>query len=201
VNSIIGIYDTAELRSAVTAIADAQAGPTEGDTVDTVAGVASTVRFDARILHALRRIIRGFALYSKEILATSHITAPQLVCLLAVVESGPLTATAIGRRVHLSASTVVGILDRLEEKGLIARTRDDEDRRVVMVSATAQGIRLSKDAPSPLQQTLAKRLGALPELEQAAIALALERVVDLMNAQPDDAASASSGHSDGLPAP
>jgi hypothetical protein len=47
-------------------------------------------------------------------------------------------------------------------------------------------VELARRAPSPLQQTLAKALNALPELEQATIALALERVVTLMEAPPLD---------------
>lgn len=139
-------------------------------------------RYDLRVLRSLRGIIHSVDLYSKELAATNQITAPQLVCLLHAVNHGPVTATAIGRAVHLSASTVVGILDRLEEKGLIARQRSQEDRRLVQVRATPAGAELASRAPSPLQQTLAKALVALPELEQATIALALERVVTLMEA-------------------
>jgi DNA-binding MarR family transcriptional regulator len=143
--------------------------------------------YDLRILRSLRRIIRCVDLYSKQLSVSNQITTPQLVCLLAVVNNGPLTATAISREVHLSASTVVGILDRLEEKGLIARIRDRNDRRVVQVSATGAGVALSRQAPSPLQKTLANALNTLPELEQATIALSLERIVALMEAQGIDA--------------
>jgi DNA-binding MarR family transcriptional regulator len=143
-------------------------------------------RYDLRVLRSLRAIIRSVDLYSKELVATNQITAPQLVCLLHAVNHGPVTATAIGRAVHLSASTVVGILDRLEEKDLIARQRSQEDRRLVQVRATPAGAELANRAPSPLQQTLAKALVGLPELEQATIALALERVVTLMEAPPLD---------------
>lgn len=148
----------------------------------------AAARYDLRILRSLRRIVRSIELYSKQLESTNQITAPQLICLLAIVEHGPLTATAISREVHLSASTVVGILDRLEEKGLVARTRALDDRRVVQVTATTRGIELARRAPSPLQQTLANALNALPELEQATIALSLERVVTLMEAQRLDAA-------------
>lgn len=145
------------------------------------------VCYDLRILRSLRRIIRCVDLYSKQLSASNQITTPQLVCLLVVVNHGPLTATAISREVHLSASTVVGILDRLEEKGWVTRVRDRNDRRVVQVSATSAGVALSRQAPSPLQKTLANALNALPELEQATIALSLERIVALMEAQAIDA--------------
>jgi len=138
------------------------------------------VNYNVRILRALRRITRNIALHSKQLAACSHITAPQLVCLLAVIESGPLTATAISREISVSPSTVVGILDRLEEKGWIKRERSREDRRTVLVSATEEGREVARRAPSPLQKTLADALSALPELEQATITLSLERIVSLM---------------------
>ncbi len=136
--------------------------------------------YDLRMLRALRRITRAIALHSKQLAACSHITAPQLVCLHTIIASGPMTATAISREIHVSPSTVIGILDRLEEKGYIRRERGREDRRIVFVSATQEGVALAQSAPSPLQTTLADALNDLPELEQATMTLALERIVDLM---------------------
>lgn len=136
--------------------------------------------YDLRILRALRRITRAVALHSRQLSACSKITGPQLVCLRTVIEKGPMTATAISREVHVSASTVVGILDRLEDKGLITRERSRQDRRIVYITATDAGHKLAHDTPSPLQQKLAESLQVLPELEQATITLSLERIVDLI---------------------
>jgi DNA-binding MarR family transcriptional regulator len=152
------------------------------------AGHAEAEQPNLRILRAIRRIIRGVDLYSKQLTATTRITTPQLMCLLSVVKAGSMTATSISREIHLSPSTVVGILDRLEEKKLVRRQRNREDRRVVTVVATDEGRRTAQEAPSPLQKTLADALGALPKPEQAEIARSLERVVALMEAQHIDAA-------------
>jgi len=137
-------------------------------------------QYDLRILRALRRITRSIALHSRQLAAVSHITAPQLVCLRTVIELGPMTATAISKEMHVSPSTVIGILDRLEDKGLVQRERGREDRRIVFVSVTEAGRELASHSPSPLQQHLAEGLNALPELEQATITLALERIVTLI---------------------
>ncbi|SRR5699024_7053977 len=136
--------------------------------------------YDLRILRALRRITRSIALHSRQLSAYSNITAPQLVCLRAIVENGPITATAISREIHVSPSTVVGILDRLEDKGWVVRERGRQDRRIVFITATEQGKELAKNTPSPLQQKLSESLKELPEIEQATITMSLERIVDLM---------------------
>jgi len=145
-------------------------------------------RFDLHILRSLRRIIRAVDLYSGKLKSQHQITGPQLICLLAIVENGPLTATALARLVHVSSSTVVGILDRLERKELIRRTQDQRDRRQVNVAATDSGVLVANRAPSPLQDGLARALSKLSDLEQATIALSLRRIVDLMEVNEFDAA-------------
>ena len=145
-------------------------------------------RVDLRILKALRRIIRAIDLHSRK-LATNHkITVPQLVALNVILEGNPLSTSEIARRVHLSPSTVVGILDRLEAKKLILRQRSTKDRRLVLVELTEAGRRHIVDAPSPLQDRLTEALATLPEVEQQEIAAALERVVSLMEVREIDAA-------------
>lgn len=139
-------------------------------------------RYDLQVLQSLRQIIRAVDIYSRKLVANHELTAPQLICLLIIVENGASAASNIAKQAYLSASTVVGILDRLEKKGLIHRLRDSNDRRVVNVSATEKGLELAYNAPSPLQDSLANALKQLSELEQSTIALSLKRIVDLMEA-------------------
>jgi DNA-binding MarR family transcriptional regulator len=147
-----------------------------------------TERLDLRILRSLRRIIRAVDLHSRQLAIQHNVTGPQLICLLQVVQDGSVTVTSLARAVHLSPSTVIGILDRLEAKELITRQRDALDRRKVLVAVTDEGLAITNCAPSPLQDTLAEALHILPEMEQETIAAALQRVVDLMEARHLDAA-------------
>jgi len=139
--------------------------------------------YDLRILQALRRIIRAVDIHSRRLSTQYQITGPQLACLLAIKEYCPLTNANLAKRVYLSPSTVVGIIDRLEEKQLVARQRDSKDRRQVYISITAAGRQLVDAAPSLLQDTLSSALVELPEIEQVSITLALEKLVDLMEAR------------------
>jgi DNA-binding MarR family transcriptional regulator len=144
--------------------------------------------YELRILQALRRIIRTVDMHSHKLGSLHKITGPQLGCLLAAKEQGPLTSARLAKIVYLSPSTVVGIIDRLEEKGLVTRQRDSKDRRLVYISITPSGEKMVADAPSLLQDTLASALVTLPRQEQVAITMALEKLVDLMEARDVDAA-------------
>jgi DNA-binding MarR family transcriptional regulator len=145
-------------------------------------------RYDLQVLQALRRIMRATDLYSKRLAAEHQLTVPQLLCLLSIHEGEPLTATSIARRVHLSASTVVGILDRLGAKDLVVRRRDSADRRIVNVTLSERGMTVASGAPSPLQERFVRAFEKLPGTEQEMIASALQRIVDLMEAKDLDAA-------------
>lgn len=155
--------------------------------------------YDLRILQSLRRIIRAVEIHSRKLAQSYRITGPQLGCLLAIRESGPVTTTRLAHQVYLSPSTVVGIIDRLEEKGLVARQRSRADRRQVRIAITVEGEKLAASAPSLLQDTLADALKKLPEPEQVSITLSLEKVVDLMEARQIEASpvleTGSIGHS------
>lgn len=140
-------------------------------------------RYDLRILQSLRRIIRAVDIHSRKLVARHKVTGPQLVCLGAIAEECPTTATRIARQVFLSTSTVVGIIDRLQDKGLVRRERDSKDRRIVYVTATEEGLALIAQAPSPLQDTFTEALGNLPEKDQQTLTLSLEQIVDLLEAK------------------
>ncbi len=143
--------------------------------------------YDLKILQSLRRIIRAVDLHSRKLSMQYKITGPQLACLQVVNDQGPLTVSALARAVYLSPSTIVGILDRLEQKALVLRKRSRQDRRVVNIEITAAGQDLVHAAPSLLQETLSKALQRLPASEQISITGSLEKIVTLMEAQNIDA--------------
>ena len=139
-------------------------------------------RYGRRILHAVRRIIRAVDLYSRKLATEHEVTGPQLVCLNTIVELGPITATDLAHQIHLSASTVVRILDRLESRELIVRERQKDDRRRVHLTATIAGHELSAKAPYSEQHPLRAALKQLPLQEQERVTSLLERLVGLMDA-------------------
>ncbi len=135
---------------------------------------------DARLHSALRRIIHAYDTGSREVMSEFGITGTQLSCLAAVAAKDDTTARAVAREIHVGASTLVGVLDRLEAKGLVARLRDVGDRRRILLRATPAGKRLLRRAPSPLGRTLHGQFMRLPDKEQQRLASAAAQIADLL---------------------
>lgn len=135
---------------------------------------------EAVLVRSIRRIVRAVDLYSHRLRSEYGVTAPQLVCLTRVVESQPTTIKRLAAEVNLSASTIVGIMDRLEAKGWAVRERSTQDRRQVMLTATETGAKLVAETPSPIQDRLAAAMFRLPPEERAATADALAKIVDML---------------------
>lgn len=139
--------------------------------------------YDIRLMRSIRRIIRAVDLHSKALKQRTDFTTPQLVCLTALAQKGPLTLKGLSEAVDLSPSTALGIVDRLHAKGLVERRRGDKDRRQVMLSVTEAGQGSLLAAPYPLQHKLLDRFNELSELEQSTLTLGLERLVELLGAR------------------
>jgi hypothetical protein len=84
---------------------------------------------------------------------------------------------------HVSPQTVAGILKRLEQRGLITRARDENDRRSFSLELSAEGKRLSGEAPSLLRDQFRSELNRLQLWEATQILATLQRVATMMSAQ------------------
>ncbi|MBS0201550.1 MAG: MarR family transcriptional regulator [Planctomycetes bacterium] len=138
--------------------------------------------FERRILAALRRIVHAIDLHSRQLMSQCEVTTPQLVCLHMLSLEGRLTSKSLAEKIRINASTLVGILDRLEAKGLVARERSQEDRRSVFVTLTNEGVAFVAKAPSPLHSALVDGLRRLSSADQERLAASLEEIVGLMQA-------------------
>lgn len=137
-------------------------------------------RHDLRVLSSIRRIIRAADLFSRRLISSQGVTVPQLLCLTQVVETEAVSIKVLAEKVYLSPSTVVGIVDRLEQRGLVNRRRSQVDKRRVEVLPTTEGIRLLTKSPVPLQKQFVSEFQNLEAADQARIADVLDELVALM---------------------
>ena len=67
-------------------------------------------------------------------------SASSIVNVLAVLDvDGPLPMRGLAETLDVSQASATGIVDRMEQRGLVERRRDDDDRRVVRVALTEEG--------------------------------------------------------------
>jgi DNA-binding MarR family transcriptional regulator len=135
------------------------------------------------IVNNIRRIFQAFNDFSKRANMEAGLTGPQLWAIKMVSEHGPLRVCDLAGRMFVRPGTVVGILDRLEAKGLVTRIRSRFDRREVMIELSAKGRDLVKDAPGVIQGDLVRGLETLPEDELRVIDASMARLVGILGAQ------------------
>lgn len=140
------------------------------------------------MLIALRRVIRAVDMHSKRLSQTHGLTGPQALVLKLIIDHGQLSAGDLARQLSLSQATVTDIVKRLETRNLLARNRDEEDKRRVMISATMEGVKLQAQSPPLLQETFVQRFQQLKAWEQNQLLSSMQRIAELMDAEMLDAA-------------
>ena len=93
-------------------------------------------------------------------------------------QPGPVTQKQLQQHLAVKPSTVNGILDRMEEKGIIRRTADKNDQRQKRVSATEKGRELKALVQNAFQDAEAAMARGLRPDEVEALRSLLGRVIE-----------------------
>ncbi len=106
--------------------------------------------------------------------ARGQLTAPQRMVMQVLFYSEGMSLKELCERVSLSHSTVSGIVDRLQAKGMAARRTDSADRRLTRIAVTP-AVRqfMQQQAPRLTAQPLTEALSRLSERERRAISRGL----------------------------
>ena len=127
---------------------------------------------DARVAEALRAYVKllraGKAVLARvePRLAAAGLTPTQLGVLEAILHKGPLTQRELGRKVLTSAGNMTDVVDKLEARGLVRRTRSRQDRRIAVVGLTAAGETLIKGLFPAHARDIAAAMSGLSDAEQ-----------------------------------
>jgi DNA-binding MarR family transcriptional regulator len=131
-----------------------------------------------RDLAAIRRALRT---PFEEEAARAAMTVPQTAIMQTVFRHPGMTLKDLSREVSLAHSTVSGIVDRLEKRGLLERRLDPADGRVSRIHTTAVVSRFVRDRIPELHRgPLGRALGNASLSERKKIAWALQRLRTLL---------------------
>lgn len=115
---------------------------------------------------ASHRLVRSY----RQFLEPLDLTYPQYLAMLVLWQQSELNVKELGEKLHLDSGTLTPLLKRLENKGLVSRTRSQLDERVVHIHLTEQGKALKNQAshiPVAIFQQSGLPLAQLLELKQS----------------------------------
>lgn len=113
-----------------------------------------------------------------ERLAAEGIRRHHFGVLVALDEDGPSSQAALGRRLWIDRSDMVAVINDLEQDGLVARDRDERDRRRNVIRLTPAGRRALKRLDARVEQAQAALLEPLSAAERRTLEQLLTRVVE-----------------------
>ncbi|WP_334109536.1 MarR family winged helix-turn-helix transcriptional regulator [Thermodesulfitimonas autotrophica] len=99
----------------------------------------------AKVAALLREVNHLLRQEMRHLFRDAGFTFPQLSVIHVLRKRGRATVHEISAELKLKDSTVSGILDRLEGRGFVTRTRSEKDRRVVHVELTEKFAALHDD--------------------------------------------------------
>lgn len=145
------------------------------------AGVSSLVEELDQALKELEKVTWGARIDAITKVSMTH----QQVRLLGLLSlAGPKRPTELAANLGVSLPTISGLVDRLENQGMVERTENPDDRRVKVVQASTKGVAalramLTADLPVPHQF-----IRSLPPEQLKAIIQAIKVIAEVARAHP-----------------
>ncbi len=123
-----------------------------------------------KIHRAMKRFMEGQ-------MKNFNITPPQFEVLLTLWEMDRRTLNELGKLLARDGPTITGIIDRLENKGLVQRKRDAADRRCIRVELTPKAHGLREEMTRRLQKSFSDIAGNFSEIEMRQLEHILQKML------------------------
>jgi len=146
---------------------------------------------DPRVMGVVRNFrvaVRAVQAHSAWVERQCGLSAAQLWALWEVDRSPGMSVSEIARRLSIKPATASNLLDKVEGKGLLRRSRQGPDQRVVQLFVTEDGAELLATAPLPAQGALLDALTRLREDELDELSQGLEALVDILHTKDEGSA-------------
>lgn len=102
----------------------------------------------------------------------------QLCGVLNLLAEGPISQQGLGEQLHIDRTTVVELIDDLEQRGVVVRRRNPADRRAYELHLTAKGRSVQKRAARVFDEAANEYFQPLAPAEKKALIDILRRVID-----------------------
>jgi DNA-binding MarR family transcriptional regulator len=130
-----------------------------------------------RFLELLWAVAHGLERTSKRMNRELGITGPQRLVLRVVGLFPGMSAGELAGVLHVHASTLTGVLRRLDTQGLLRRVAHPDDRRRAVLHLTPRGARANRNRVGTVESAVAEALAGVSSKDREATVRALQRVV------------------------
>jgi len=141
----------------------------------------------AHVVDGLRRIVRALHESHRRAEQRWQLSAAQLLVLQRVAEEPTLSVNELANRTFTHQSTVSVVVARLVSRGLVRRSRADDDARRAELALTPSGRALLRRAMSSAQAQLLDALEAMPSARLRVIASGIDDVVHALGVEAEPA--------------
>jgi DNA-binding MarR family transcriptional regulator len=123
-------------------------------------------RLDELPGHYIRRLQQMAVAVFAEETAAFGITPVQYAAMQAVHDQPGMDQRSLSRNIGFDTSTIGGVIDRLENRGLVQRNASAEDRRVRLLTLTDDGEALLKEVQPAMLRAQVRMLAPLSETDR-----------------------------------
>jgi DNA-binding MarR family transcriptional regulator len=127
-------------------------------------------------MRLLWAIDHGLQSRSKQMAATVGVTGPQRLVIRLAARSPQMTAGQLAEMLHVHPSTLTGVLQRLEARGILVREQDPSDGRRALFHVTPKGRKIDQLRSGTAEAAVTKALGKVDPRDL----LAAERVLAII---------------------
>ncbi|HEY0259847.1 MAG TPA: MarR family transcriptional regulator [Lacisediminihabitans sp.] len=113
--------------------------------------------------------------------AAEHELSVTQLRMLGILRDRAPSMAALAEYLGLDRSSVSGLIDRAERRGLVARTTSPEDARVTIVSLTAQGSRLAVHLAATVNDGIARLLNEVSASDRTRLVRIAESITGVTN--------------------
>jgi DNA-binding MarR family transcriptional regulator len=128
------------------------------------------------MVEQMRRIVRSVQALLADSAMGAGLNERDFQALVRIVEAAGLSGAELGRILSMTSSSVTELADRLQNAGMITRTRSPSDRRLVVLKPTARGKRVIDRALGPTLAAMVTVLDGLADTELGVVSHFLDQV-------------------------
>ena len=148
--------------------------------------IAAQIGLENLLCFAAYSTSHAFSRFYRPMLERLGLTYPQFIVMMVLWQEGKTTMKALTEKVMLDSSTLTPLLKKLEKAGLVTRSRNTADERVLDIEPTARGMALKpngQDAALELADASGESLEGVIELQQRLVKVreSVARAAEKMN--------------------